>query len=802
MKRLAIGFLMFVALAPIFGLFGCGGGGGTSTQPPPTISVTVSPASTTLTAGTTQQFAAVVSGTSSTAVSWTLSGCTGSACGAINSSGLYTAPAMILTSISVTVTAALQSDTSKAGTAVVTQKPLSVDIPESSVDLHQGETHQFTANVTGHTNIAVTWTLSGCSGATCGTIDANGMYTAPASVIAACSVTVTATSQADTSKSDTATVHLMPPPISVSISPPTPTVPANQTQIFTATLQNDLTNAGVTWSLGASCSSATCGTLSNATAATVTYTAPPAVPNPATVTLTATSVADTSKTGTATITVGAASPLQAGYYAFVYSGWQITWLQDWFGNLYPSPSREAIAGRFYIDGAGNITQGIEDVNGSSGASLAVPFNGTYTVAADHTGSLTIKTTSETAEYQMTIDVSAKKASFIRYDSAVTNFPQNGAGYFELQDTGAFTLSGSYALGINDAGESVVGRFDIDSAGAVSQGKADAIDHYSGYENLSLTGSFATPSPTTGRGTATFTLTPAPGANSGSLSAVYYIVSASKILLIQTDNAGIGEIEKQTGTYSTALVNAPVILQLSGGNGNDKQSAVAGLISPNGSGSIGGVIDQNMQSSVILDQSSTGTYSVDSSGRVLMTLQVGAATDYLVAYLFGQNQAFVIQTTGSDALYGSFKPQTGGPFTAASIGGVFRNSTLMPVLPWSENDAGLFTFGGSGNLTLVSDYDYWPGGVQDTLGQNNTNGTYTLAANGRGMLSINLNGSQWPVACWAISPDELICIDTVSTQDTLPILMNLDREPGGATAGQRSAGSQAYVKPVSAPQRPH
>src|SRR5882762_2529540 len=67
-------------------------------------------------------------------------------------------------------------------------------------------------------------------------------------------------------------------------------------------------NQGVTWSVtGAGCSGAACGTLSNITASSVSYTAPAAVPSPATVTVKATSVADVSKSTTVSITVTAAS---------------------------------------------------------------------------------------------------------------------------------------------------------------------------------------------------------------------------------------------------------------------------------------------------------------------------------------------------------------------------------------------------------------------------------------------------------------------------------------------------------------
>ena len=96
-----------------------------------------------------------------------------------------------------------------------------------------------------------------------------------------------------------------PPPITVTVVPATASVgTGGGTQLFTAQLVNDVQSKGVTWALsGAGCSGSTCGTLSAATTTTVTYTGPAAIPNPAAVTLTATSVADTTKTGTAAITV-------------------------------------------------------------------------------------------------------------------------------------------------------------------------------------------------------------------------------------------------------------------------------------------------------------------------------------------------------------------------------------------------------------------------------------------------------------------------------------------------------------------
>ncbi|MFH1844780.1 MAG: Ig-like domain-containing protein [bacterium] len=81
---------------------------------------------------------------------------------------------------------------------------VSVTPPAASVALNA--TRQFTADVTGTTNTAVTWTVE--EGATRGTISAAGLYTAPAALPNPATATVKATSVADPTKSGTATVTL------------------------------------------------------------------------------------------------------------------------------------------------------------------------------------------------------------------------------------------------------------------------------------------------------------------------------------------------------------------------------------------------------------------------------------------------------------------------------------------------------------------------------------------------------------------------------------------------------------------
>jgi hypothetical protein len=97
-------------------------GTGTAT---PVVAVSVTPSSASTTVGSTQQFAATVTGTSNTAVTWTASeiGCSGATCGTISSTGLYTAPAAAPSPATVSITATSVSDPSKSASASVTVLP-------------------------------------------------------------------------------------------------------------------------------------------------------------------------------------------------------------------------------------------------------------------------------------------------------------------------------------------------------------------------------------------------------------------------------------------------------------------------------------------------------------------------------------------------------------------------------------------------------------------------------------------------------------------------------------------------------
>ena len=193
---------------------------------------------------------------------------------------------------------------------------VAITVTPTTASVITNRTQQFSGAVTGSSNTAITWALTCATGVTantCGSIDATGLYTAPATIptitsngtaTIAPAVTVTATAQADTTKTATATLTIVTG-ISITLTPTTATVGTGETFSFTATVNNPGCNVtsnstcdNVTWSL-----STTLTGIGTIGATTGVYTAPTTVPSPSTVIITATSVSDTSVTATATVTV-------------------------------------------------------------------------------------------------------------------------------------------------------------------------------------------------------------------------------------------------------------------------------------------------------------------------------------------------------------------------------------------------------------------------------------------------------------------------------------------------------------------
>ena len=119
------------------------------------IIVTISPTSASLASGNTQQFVAMVQGTSNTAVTWSATA------GVVSSSGSFTAPS-VTSATNVTVTARSAADTTKTASAIVSVTPgaPSLSIATSSIPAAQsGIPYSYQISASGGTT-PYQWTIA------------------------------------------------------------------------------------------------------------------------------------------------------------------------------------------------------------------------------------------------------------------------------------------------------------------------------------------------------------------------------------------------------------------------------------------------------------------------------------------------------------------------------------------------------------------------------------------------------------------------------------------------------------------
>ncbi|MGP8246003.1 MAG: Ig-like domain-containing protein [Bryobacteraceae bacterium] len=185
-------------------------------------------------------------------------------------------------------------------TALPARAAVVISLSTTANTLQGGGTAALTALVTGTSNTSVTWSLSPAVGSLASTNGATGsggittnLYTAPANIATAQTVTITATSAADTTQSASVAIQLNPSTPSIAISPGTVSLTNSQTQQFKATVLN-LAVTTVTWSINPQVGSISSGGL---------YTAPALIGSTTTVTVTATSTVLSTVTGTATVSL-------------------------------------------------------------------------------------------------------------------------------------------------------------------------------------------------------------------------------------------------------------------------------------------------------------------------------------------------------------------------------------------------------------------------------------------------------------------------------------------------------------------
>lgn len=762
--------LLVLILFSLAGLPGCSSSSsGSTTQP---ISVAITNKVSTIAAGAAAVTlnASVQNDSTSSGVTWALvvagnacSPACGSLSGTTSTSVTYTPPATLpaAPNNAPTITATSVKDTSKSDSDAftITGPAISVTITNKITSVVAGSAAiTFQATVHNDTaNKGVTWALNEPNGSPCpigcgiisGATSTSVTYTPPSTDNGAPFDTpvLVATSVSDTTKSDSDSFTVVS--IIVTITNKIKSIQAGGAAVtFHATVQNDPTNNGVSWSLldvNGACSPA-CGIISNATTTSVTYTPPSTVPalpgNQPSISATSlnslASDLDTfdiinttvsSCTGTPT---GHESRLN-GQYAFFAEG--------------SGGEGASIAGSFAPNGSGGIT----DLGGSMGGetdfnagnnpihATVVPSGSLYTVGADPTGSgdlgclQTLTSDGTTTIYRFSLNGAAggsiaTKGSITEYDDQTGNGTGTRvSGVLLKQDPTAFSsgntaqLHPNYAFGVSGAGSggggiAAGGSFVLNpSTGAITKMTLD--EDLAGTAAVLATdgtGTISGVSAKTGRALFAFTSATSSFASSG---LAVYIVNANELFLASLDPLGIGFPGSTPGAVyaGRAIVSSASSSssQLSGnfifhlaGTGSVALGAVT--LTPSGStgGSSSGTLEGYNTSQGTATIPLAGTYTVDATtGRV--TLSSGALVPlpvlYIAAPVTGTENitAFIV---GQDpfTLFGLVEAGATSAVATSSLAGKYFFGDEFPRDGNAPNRIGAVTVASSGATTGTED----------------------------------------------------------------------------------------------------
>jgi hypothetical protein len=210
---------------------------------------------------------------------------------------------------------------------------------------------------------------------------------------------------------------------------------------------------------------------------------------------------------------------------------------------------------------------------------------------------------------------------------------------------------------------------------------------------------------------------------------------------------VGSVLKQSGTFNNGSLNGLSVTyyQSVGGAGDDRSGA--GIVSCDGHGNFNSLAEDYDEAGTITQKSPfQATYAVAANGAVSFT----GSGNVPAGFLISQNKGFMV-SVGENPDFYWWEPQTGGPFSNASLAGSYAGGTLAPLdYVNAGNEVGTGAADGAGNLVVNIDKS-----GSDGLSQNlNAAGTYSIAANGRGTMP---QGQQSAVI-YTISPTRFVMME--------------------------------------------
>ena len=415
-------------------------------------------------------------------------------------------------------------------------------------------------------------------------------------------------------------------------------------------------------------------------------------------------------------------------------------------------------GVFTADGNRNITGGTDD---SSANASAMTVSGTYNVAKDGTGIITINTSLGTVTWAITL-ASTSRLQLIEADGFA-----NAGGTAELQDPTALTTipSGTLVFRLHQE-NSAENQAPAGEVGALAFSNGAG----TGSMDQNLAGTLTSPNVSStlsapagdGRGTGTLLN----GSTNFTTNFVYYIVNSSKLYLLVTNfgAVGSGSAELQSGAVGNGLSGSYAF----GSRGEDGNFfagiATVGQFSAS-SGVMSGIEDISQDGNVSNNVTISSCYSASANGRVVVTSSSGGCTSTVtqVFWMVSPSRAFFVNAASNTVEDGAADLQTMQNFAASTF--TQQYSIAMDgidVTPQLLSRVGALQFDGKGSAKLNEVANASSSGA----GANNPGilaGNYTVGSNGR--IAGTFGGGSLDLVMYAVSASQAYVLQNNSGTTT-------------------------------------
>jgi len=309
---------------------------------------------------------------------------------------------------------------------------------------------------------------------------------------------------------------------------------------------------------------------------------------------------------------------------------------------------EASVGAFTVDGASNITGGVQDTNDNgvitaNAPILAAPTSVFDVVPGIGNGVFSYTTAPDGLRDYALVAIDANHIKFASNESTIVQ-----AG--DLYRVAPVVVSGSLVFamkGITASGPFAAGGvLNTDGAGNILNSSVEDINNGGAVSlNSPLSGTYSISG-----NRAAVTL------NSGSINlAAYPSMGGTQIIELDGPVVATGVALQQTGPLSNATLNGSYGASLTGVGAAGQFDGVA-RFSADGNGHLAGLLSLNDTGVLQPNLQVSGSYSLAANGRAPAALAISAGTINLIFYVANSNQALSIETDSNRVAQGGVVQQ--------------------------------------------------------------------------------------------------------------------------------------------------